>query len=452
MYFRHLKYHICLWAGLAALAWVALGGYSCRQGYSRDSALNIALDWNDKLLMCDRYAEGFRTPISARMWAYTQIAVWEATLPGNSECRSVIRELGGPEMPHWKAGSAFSLPVAVNAAYSTMANRFFYHLPSGRRRELESFTRQTYQRLQHQFSEDVFLESRKYGETIANAVFNWSMTDSVGHMAHMFNYDRNYIPDTGAGKWVPDEWEPMPPLLPAWGNCRTFVVDTGELQVVPPLAYSESAGSPLFAEAMETYNVSFPVTEEKRWIAEFWRDDIPDIAFTGSSRWISIACQAISMKKLRFPEAMELLLKIGIALNDAAVNVWKVKYQYQYLRPTTFIRKRIDLDWQPMHNIPPFPGYPSGHSAFGQSAAVILTQSIGTPFPMKDRSHEGNAAFLSTPRKFDSFEAMARENAYSRILIGAHFRMDCDEGLREGQQIGERVSALSCRRDDNVLK
>ena len=37
---------------------------------------------------------------------------------------------------------------------------------------------------------------------------------------------------------------------------------------------------------------------------------------------------------------------------------------------------------------------------------------------------------------------MARENALSRIIIGVHWRMDMDEGLRLGELIGKEVSEL----------
>jgi hypothetical protein len=38
---------------------------------------------------------------------------------------------------------------------------------------------------------------------------------------------------------------------------------------------------------------------------------------------------------------------------------------------------------------------------------------------------------------------MAVENAYARIPIGVHFRMDCDEGLRMGLLAGQRVLELN---------
>ena len=45
-------------------------------------------------------------------------------------------------------------------------------------------------------------------------------------------------------------------------------------------------------------------------------------------------------------------------------------------------------------------------------------------------------------RSFSSFYDMAIENAYSRIWLGVHWRMDCDEGVRMGYLCGRRVNSL----------
>jgi membrane-associated phospholipid phosphatase len=38
---------------------------------------------------------------------------------------------------------------------------------------------------------------------------------------------------------------------------------------------------------------------------------------------------------------------------------------------------------------------------------------------------------------------MAEENAYSRIPLGVHYRMDYSEGLRLGYQTGKAVNRLA---------
>ena len=95
---------------------------------------------------------------------------------------------------------------------------------------------------------------------------------------------------------------------------------------------------------------------------------------------------------------------------------------------------------------PPFPAYPSGHSTFGAVAAEILNDIYGKNYAMTDRCHEGRTEFIGTPRSFKNFDAMAEENAYSRIPLGVHYRMDCSEGLRLGYQTGKAVNRLAWKK------
>ncbi len=78
----------------------------------------------------------------------------------------------------------------------------------------------------------------------------------------------------------------------------------------------------------------------------------------------------------------------------------------------------------------------------GAATAVILSQLYGEHYAMTDRSHDGLKDFVIKPRQFHSFEEMAKEDALSRILVGAHFRFDSEEGLRLGNLIGKEVSQL----------
>ena len=145
---------------------------------------------------------------------------------------------------------------------------------------------------------------------------------------------------------------------------------------------------------------------------------------------------------------MEAYLKTSMALCDAAIICWDIKYKYQVERPETFIRRNIQPGWSPFHSNPPFPSYPSGHAIFGAAAAEVLRASFGDNFSLTDRTHAGRIEFAGKPRKFQSFEEMANENAFSRVLLGVHYRMDCEEGLRLGKIVGKRVSEVSLHNEE----
>ena len=221
---------------------------------------------------------------------------------------------------------------------------------------------------------------------------------------------------------------------------------------MPPTPFSEDRGSAFFAQAMELYTLSRPLSDENRWIAEFWSDDFAGVSFCAASRWVSIANQAIDEKNPGFPAALETYLKVGLALNDAAVKCWDVKYRYHVERPGSYIKRNITGNWEPLHEAPPFPAYPSGHATFGNAAAVVFSKILGDQIELSDRSHAGRKEFLGKPRAFHSFRAMAKENALSRLFEGVHYRMDSEEGFRLGGIIGEKVAAVELWKQGAVVK
>lgn len=87
--------------------------------------------------------------------------------------------------------------------------------------------------------------------------------------------------------------------------------------------------------------------------------------------------------------------------------------------------------------------YPSGHAIFGAAAAEVLSAFFPDYGKITDRSHNRRIEFNGKERHYNNFREMAAENAYSRILGGIHYRMDCDEGLRLGELIGKKMASLS---------
>ena len=79
--------------------------------------------------------------------------------------------------------------------------------------------------------------------------------------------------------------------------------------------------------------------------------------------------------------------------------------------PIEYIREFIDPNWKTILNnpytqvqgvTPEFPAYPSGHSGFGSSGSLILTNIFGDNRPFTDNCHQDRYEFLGTPRTFTS--------------------------------------------------
>ncbi len=433
---------------IAALILVLLGWRCFFSGKKTlgnlDPSVALMLDWHDYALLAERRCEGYRAPVVARIYAYSGLAAWEAARPvlGGEALPSFASQFNGLKLPAPDPSQSLHLPTVLNACYSNIFLKFFLFAPRDVEQKRLSLEQEWATKLQGEIDSATYLASADFGKKMALAIYDWSASDTVGHMAYLHNYDGNYSPPAGTAFWQPCEDFPMPPLLPRWAKSRCFVINPEDFIATPPPPFSMEPQSPYYVQALEVYTINSPLSPENQWIAEFWSDDLPGLTFTSAGRWVSISNQVIRLEKPAPIKALETYLQIGFALNDATVACWISKYRYNLLRPETFIRRTIQPDWRPVVHTPSHPSYPSGHAMIAAAAAEVLTNLYGKHYDLTDRSHENRSEFKGKPRRFHSFYEMAFENAASRIALGVHYRMDCDEGTRLGLGIGKEVAKL----------
>ena len=257
-----------------------------------------------------------------------------------------------------------------------------------------------------------------------------------------FPYD--YALTAGPAHWVPTSVivQQQRPLLPGWGLNRPFAMPAGTTcDLPPPPAYSEDPGSAFYSEALEVAAIRRTLTPEQKAIARFWSDD-PMLSSTPPGHWVSIALQVLAARDAAADEQADVLARVGVAIADAFIGCWATKYEYDLLRPVTYIRRLIDPKWEPMLTTPPFPEYPSGHSVQSGAAATVLAARFGDDFAFEDAAHADDGL---PPRRFPGFQAAAEEAALSRLYGGIHFRTSVLRGLDQGRCIGAYAAALRTR-------
>ncbi len=421
-----------------------------KENLAANEDAEVPLAWMKLYLELDRYAQGFRPGPSPRALAYINLGAYEAAMISMPGYKSLEGLFPGLDMEAGDYSKAYHWPTVVNSVY---ANLFKHFLPGNILMASQQANLQfQVLALEENFNEtfrakvgnDLFERSQQRGNEVAEAIWAWSKTDPFGHDAYLNPRPSSYIPPQGPGLWQPTAPDFAKALFPYWGQARTFAIKQGDKLAKPPIAFSESPNSLFFNQAQAVYLIVNELDFDQKWIAQFWSDDVVGLSLSPAARWISITNQVLEKEDANLEMALYSLAKVSIALNDASVACWHSKYVYNVERPVSYIRRNIDPNWQ-VHYLtttPSFPAYPSGHSTFGAAAAETLSNIFGYNYSMTDHTHEDRTEFFGNPRSFNNFYEMAEENAYSRIPLGVHFRMDADEGLRMGYQVGRAVNGM----------
>lgn len=412
----------------------------------------VPLAWNDLYLEVERYAAGYRPGPAPRSLGLMGLAVYEACIAGMPDYNSMEYRYSGLELPEVSPNSEYHWPSVVHGVYTSMMPRFFPNPPASLQTKMNALINRLNVELREEAGNDVFDRSLLHGKNVGDAMWAWSTTDVYGHDAYLDpfkNYDWAQAYKK-AGDWVPTVPGPPQPMFPHWGKVRTFAISDEMKLSRPPLKYSEDPNSAFYAQAIEVY-ANHRASFEGQWIGEFWSDDLLNLTFSPGPRWIAIANQIIRKENSNLETSIEAYAKTGMALSDAAVACWHSKYYYNLERPHSYIQRVIDPNFKSSLDnpitgdigfTPPFPAYPSGHSTMGAAGAEALASIFGYSYAMTDKCHEFRNDFIGTPRTFGSLYEMALENAWSRVPLGVHFRMDSEEGVRHGTVIAREVNKL----------
>ncbi|MEY4433722.1 MAG: hypothetical protein RLZZ44_1856 [Bacteroidota bacterium] len=214
---------------------------------------------------------------------------------------------------------------------------------------------------------------------------------------------------TGETPWLSLDLPARPPMLPLFGNVRSFLMSTSDILASRPVPPPSTKSVQFANELAEVKKFSTNATRKEMEIVSFWADGVG--TYTPPGHWNAIAADAFvaqNYSEVRWARNMALL---NLSLMDAAINCWNTKYYYFNPRPT-----QMDPSIKTLTGIPNFPAYVSGHSTFSGAAATILSHII--------------------PAKATEFKALAKDASNSRLFGAIHYRSDCEKGLELGETVG----------------
>ncbi|RYE95074.1 MAG: phosphatase PAP2 family protein [Myxococcales bacterium] len=280
-------------------------------------------------------------------------------------------------------------------------------------------------------AQSVIDSSVAYGTQLGGALGDWIEADGYGEARY-----KGFIPPVGPDKWVPtgfsDTDKTAPPVEPHFGDLRPLALTTAdECAPPPPAPFSTSPGSAFYQQADAVYQTDLALTKEQRRVGEFWAD--AGGTATPAGHWLAIATQFLRPRNLA--EAVSGYVLTSIGYQDAFIAIWQSKYQYNLIRPETYIRRHIDPTWKPSWPTPQFPEYVSGHSGLSGTSDRTFTAVFGhVGFTDSTKLRRGLEA-----RTFSSFSHASDEAAISRVYGGIHYPMGTSEGLNLGHCVGNAV-------------
>ena len=383
----------------------------------------------------------FSPPVASRVYTYPSIAAFETVRFAHpNKYKSLAGQLNSLKEVPIPEDENINFNLAAIHAFTIVGRHLIFS-----QNKIDEYQEEIYNELLSAgLPKKTYKASKKFGEEVAKHVLEWADGDMYKQTRTHSKY--TILPETKFWKPTPPDY--MEGIEPHWVKIRTMVLDSANQFVPkPPVKFDLEKGSDFHNQLMEVYNIGINLSEEEIDIAKFW-DCNPFVShhighamfatkkITPGGHWILIASIASRKSNSTFDEAINAYTHVSVALFDAFISCWDEKWRSILVRPETIINQNLDEKWVPLLQTPPFPEYTSGHSVVSRASAIVLTNLFGENFNFLDTSE---LEFGLPARSFKSFKHASEEAAISRLYGGIHYRMAIDEGVYQGENVGEFI-------------
>lgn len=414
-----------------------MSGHDSDEGHlkqTKNYSSEVAFKWMDMqlhLMLTNPTSLG-GTP-SQRYFLYGSIALYESVVPGMPAYKSLSGQLTDlPAMPNTLHGKAYYWPACGNAALASMTRSFFTAATLANKAAIDSLENALNNAYKMKTDTATLARSVKFGKAVAEVVFNWAKTDGAS------NANASYILPAGPGLWVPTPPGLAPAAIPYWGKNRLLVsTSLNGVEPAAPPAYSAKPSSDYYKMMKDVYDASFTLTDNQKACAIFYGGK-PGVPQYGGGGYLSCLKQVLEQENPKLDFTAYAYAKTCIAMYDAGIGCFKVKYQYNQQRPVTFVRDVLgDATWTSFVVTPPFPDFLSAHSSHAGAFAQVMEGLLGTNYHFTDHSYDFQG---QAPRSYSSFEAMVQDIGDARFYGGIHSRFSCTEGAILGRKIAKNIN------------
>lgn len=397
---------------------------------------DVANDWYGLQL---RFLLERNTTLNGFWFGHLGVGLYESVrngIPSHVSLSSVLNQM--PAMPAVTPNATYYWPESANAAMADMLRAMNVGLTAANTASIDSLENAYNIKLKPLAADAAsFDRSQAYGRSVAKTIIDWYKSDN----ANLGN--TGYIPPVGNGLWVPTPPANANGVMPFIGSAKTFLAVHTTLTAPAFLyTYSEVNTSDFYKMVKEVADINSTLTQDQKNTALYWVDQGNGIGYTPTGHDFALIKQALEQKGSNLGIAAEAYAKGGIAERDAVIVTFRAKYQYNLIRPVSYIQKLITPGWLPFIVTPPHPEYPAAHAAVTGSAMQAAARVIGETVPVTDRIYE----FRSYPaRTFPNLFAAAEEAGISRLYGGIHYRPSITAGIDLAKKIGNNVGDIKLK-------
>lgn len=386
---------------------------------------------------------GFFPPQVARAYGYVGIAAYESVVHGIPGAMSLYGQVNWlTKLPQPDATLQYNWAISSNTAVAEMMKNMFLasKISATNSNAIDSTENANLTTLSAGVSQDVVTRSVQFGKDVTAAIYQASLTDG-GNQSYIDPFQLPYTPPTDASNWIPTS-ATTTPISPYWGNNRPFIAaNVGAVVPVAPTAFSTDPSSDFYKAAMVVYNQVKNNTADQVAITKFWADD-PFNTCTPAGHTFNIMIQLLKENNATLEKASVAFAKLSIAENDAFISCWKGKYQYNMIRPVSYIKKYIDPTFATVIGTPAFPAYTGGHSYESGAGSMIFINMFTDGSGSYSFTDYSQLQYGFAARTYTNFNDIANECANSRLYGGIHYDADNQEGLRLGRLVGDNVNKM----------
>ena len=405
--------------------------------HTKKYSAEVATQWFNFLTDLTKVTP-YNPPQSAKIFAYSSLALYESVVPGMPSFQSIFKHFTGNEI-EFESNNSYYWPAVANAAMARISTLILEDYPQPvNYSAINALEANLNTGFPPEVTQQQLLHSTEFGKTVADIIYNWSTTDGTLNGDGTLYFCPPYTPVGG-----PENWVPTPPFFfPAAGACqgdlRTFIPNIVNLAYpVAAPSYSTDPDSDFYKMNFEIYELTQNLSATDLVNIQAWRD-ILGTNYNTPSHVLKLTSKFIENEKINLEDASVIYAKQSIAMFDAIAATFYAKFDISLLRPVTYIQNFIDPTWNSVYPTPQHPSYPAVAPSAAAAAVVIWEDEFGKNYHFVDDTQSS----LYGDWSYSSFTELLEDVSRSRTHSGLNFILSTESGIDQGTLVGQMVNAL----------